>query len=298
MRDCLISTTHIVSYGITQARETLYDSRDRQIVMKSPKHSHCVIALLSVALIAGVSCRRQDSAHKKAPELILYCGAGIRPAAEKLIRAFEAEHDVRIAATYAGSGRLLGQLAASRTGDLFMPGSAFYVDKAIDDSMAEADTRRTAAYFIPTIFVGKGNPLGVEGLSDFATMDMRVGLGDERAVAIGKQSVRLFDKNGIPLEAVRERTVFKSGTVNELGVAIEMENVDAVIVWDANARQFAHAGDAIPIPTDQNIITTIPIVQLTFSQYSEDARAFIGFVVSEPGRRILEAEGYTVRMEK
>jgi len=254
--------------------------------------------MLGMALIVGVSCRRDDSERTKVPELILYCGAGIRPAAEKIICAFEDEHDVEIAATYAGSGRLLGQLTASRTGDLFMPGSALYVDKAIDDALAVATTRRTVAYFIPTIFVCKGNPLGVTGLPDFANRPMRVGLGDERSVAIGKQSVKIFKKNGIPLRAVQERTVFKSGTVNELAVAIEMKNVDAVIVWDANARQFAHAGDAIPIPNDQNVISTIPIVQLASSRYSDEARVFIEFIVSEAGRRILEDEGYTVSMEK
>ena len=259
------------------------------------RYSHLLIAMLGMVIVAGVACRR---GQRKPPELILYCGAGIRPAAEKLIHAFEAEQNVKIAATYAGSGRLLGQLTASRTGDLFMPGSSFYVDKAIEDALAEASTRRSVAYFVPTIFVCKGNPLGVTGLSDFATRSMRVGLGDERAVAVGKQAVRLFEKNAIPLESVQAHTVFKSGTVNELGLAIEMGTVDAVIVWDANARQFAQSGDAIAIPDEQNVITTIPIVQLTFTRHRKQARAFIAFVVSESGRRILEAEGYTVNMEK
>lgn len=248
-------------------------------------------------LVACASCRRGDSRQTPAPELILYCGAGIRPAAEALITAFEAAHNIRIVATYAGSGRLLGQLTVSRSGDLFMPGSAYYVDQAIEEGLADASTRRTVAYFIPTLLVRKGNPLGITGLSDLASRNMRVGLGDERAVAIGKQSVKLFEKNGIPLAEVQARTVFKSGTVNELGLAIEMGHVDAVIVWDANARQFAHAGDAIAIPPDQNLISAIPIVQLAFSRHGEHARAFIEFAASESGRRILEGKGYTVSME-
>ena len=227
------------------------------------------------------------------PELILYCGAGVRPAAERLIAAFEKTQNVTVAATYAGSGRLLGQLATSRRGDLFMPGSAFYVERAVEEGLAVAESREDVAYFIPTLFVCKGNSLGVTSLKDFAEKEMRVGLGDERAVAIGRESIRIFEKNGIPLEEVAKRTVFKSGTVNELAVAVEMNNVDAVIIWDANARQFAHAGDTVAIPAEQNLITTIPVVRLVFSRYSKTAQEFIDFVVSEEGKRIMETEGYT-----
>jgi len=249
------------------------------------------LPVLLLMLLFG--CR--ESKQEGRPELILYCGAGVRPAAEKLIAAFEAKHNVTIAATYAGSGRLLGQLATSRRGDLFMPGSAFYVNKAIEDGLAAAESRQVAAYFIPVIFVRKGNPLGVTGLADFAEKDMRVGLGDERAVAIGRQAAKIFQKNGISLDAVKQRTVFTSGTVNELAVAIEMGNVDAVIVWDANARQFEKAGDAVAIPVEQNVITTIPIVRLAFSSHSAEAQSFICFCISLEGKAILESEGYTTK---
>ena len=63
------------------------------------------LAWLLVALlpfVAGCGGEREEI------ELTLYCGAGIRPAAEALIEAFEAEHDVAVNPTYAGSGRLLG----------------------------------------------------------------------------------------------------------------------------------------------------------------------------------------------
>ena len=49
--------------------------------MKILRHSLGAFALLGVILVACVSCRRGDSARDTAPELILYCGAGIRPLA-------------------------------------------------------------------------------------------------------------------------------------------------------------------------------------------------------------------------
>jgi len=255
-----------------------------------------VLALLLPGFCLS-SCSRapeEISANHGSTELLLYCGAGIRPAAKALIDEFEAAHDIKVSATYAGSGRLLGQLTTSRRGDLFMPGSAFYVNKAIEDGLADGVAKRKVALFIPTILVQKGNPLGVESLRNFADRQLRVGLGDERAVAVGKRSVKLFEKNGIPYDEVMKNVVYRSGTVNELGVAIEMRNIDAAIVWDANARQFADVGDAIEIPREENIVSTIPIAPLTFSRERAAALKFIDFVTSDKGKAILRKQGYMV----
>jgi molybdate transport system substrate-binding protein len=228
--------------------------------------------------------------------LMLHCGAGIRPAADALIEAFEAKHDVKVSATYDGSGRLLGQISAFHKGDLFMPGAELYVDKAIEKDLAVAETRRIVAHFVPVIFVRKGNPRGVASLRDLGKNGLRVGLGDERSCAVGKKTLKILEKNGIPYSDIEKNVVHKSATVNELGLLIQLGNADAVILWDANARHFADHGDVVPIPPDKNIPSTIPIVLLKSSEHPEEARAFIDFVTSEEGRKILTDRKYTVEI--
>ena len=253
-------------------------------------------ALLVTCVVAGASLGRgaESAAPARPPEILLYCGAGIRPAAEALIQAFETNRHVKVVVQYGGSGQLLGQLTASKQGDLFMPGEAFYVEKAVASGLAEPATRRDVACFVPVILVQKGNPLGVTGLRDFAEKNLRIGLGDERVVAVGRKSLDLFRTNGIPLDAVMSRVVLKSGTVSELGVAIDKRTIDAAIVWDATARQFSRSGDAVAIPPSQNLVTPIPVIRLKFCRQPAEAEAFIQFVASAEGRRILLAKGYTL----
>ncbi|MFC1498029.1 molybdate ABC transporter substrate-binding protein [Verrucomicrobiota bacterium] len=258
----------------------------------------CVFVVVLCFLSFGCGKNQKaDNAETAKTELLLYCGAGIRPAADALIEAFEQENDVKINATYAGSGRLLGQISSLQTGDLFMPGAELYVDKAIEKGLAVGETKRVAAYFVPVIFVEKENPKQIRSLLDLKKKGIRVGLGDERACAIGKQTLKLLEKNNISYSDIEKNVVYKSGTVNELGLAVQLKNVDAVVLWDANARHFMESGMVVPIPMEDNLPAVIPIVLLRSSRYSEEAIRFIDFVTSENGRAILTEKGYTVSFD-
>ncbi len=231
----------------------------------------------------------------KRTEILLYCGAGIRPAADALIRAFEdTRPDIRVNASYGGSGRQVGQIESVRKGDIFMPGADFYVDMVLERDLAFEDTKRTVAYFVPVIFVQKGNPRNIESLEDLGKEELRVGLGDERSCAVGKLILKILEKNSIPYSKVERNVIYKSGTVNELGVAVRLRNVDAAVLWDVNARHFAEHGDIIPIPFEKNILSTIPVVMLKSSEHPDEAQAFIDFAASEKGGEILREKGYTV----
>lgn len=256
--------------------------------------------LVWFAGVLGAGCSRPEGAGQRPSggrkEIILYAGAGLRPAVSPLIKAFEKETGIRVAANFDGSGRLLGQITAMRKGDLFMPGAELYVDIAAEKGLAEGETKRTVAYFVPVLFVQPGNPKNIRTVRDLTRNGLRLGFGDERSCAVGKKTLRILKKAGVALNDVQRNVVYNSGTVNELGVAIQMRNVDAVILWDANARQFAEYGTAIPIPPETNDISTVPIARLTSSRCPEEAQRFIEFVTSDEGKGILRENGYTVAL--
>ncbi len=250
-----------------------------------------IIIIVSILLI--VSCQHKN----KVVNVTLHCGAGLRIAADALIEEFEKNNDAKINANYAGSGRLLGQITAGNLGGLFMPGAEFYVDKAIEKGIAEKKSKQTVAYFVPVIFVQKGNPKNITNLNDFLRDDIRIGLGDDRVAAIGKRTLKIFEKNDIYYEKIIENIVVKTGTVNELGVAIETKTVDAVVLWDVTARQFANDGDIISIPSNQNLVSVVPIVLLKPTLEKELAKKFVEFCTSEKGKNILKENGYTSKLK-
>ena len=171
---------------------------------------------LLLGLAAGCSC--EDAGAGGELTLVLYAGAGLRPVVEPLAAAFTRRTGIGVAANYGGSGRLLGQISALRKGDLFMPGAEFYVDIAVEKGLAAGDSKRTVAYFVPVIFVEKGNPKAVKGLADLARPGLRLGFGDERACAVGRLIPELLRRNRIDPKAVEPNVVLRTPTVNELAM--------------------------------------------------------------------------------
>ena len=140
----------------------------------------------------------------------------------------------------------------------------------------------------------KGNPKGIKTLHDLIRPGLKLALGNAQAAAIGRKCVKIFKKNGIDLKAVQKNTVFSSATVNELGVQIKTGHADATIVWDAMAAYFSDSADAVPIPAEQNIISTVAVAVLKCAKNPDDAKRFAEFVASPKGKAIFKANHYTV----
>ena len=94
---------------------------------------------------------------------------------------------------------------------------------------------------------------------------------------------------------MEENIAFQSITVNELGLQIQAGALDAVVVWDAIAHYYREYGEEVPIPVDQNIISTVNMGVLRFTKNRQDAEAFLEFAASERGKGIFRKHNYRKR---
>lgn len=232
-------------------------------------------------------------AEEKRKELILFSGAGIRPLAEEFIREFERREQVKILATYGGSAHILGQISTTKRGDLFMPGEELYVDAAIERGLADNSTKQKVACFIPVILLRKGLSIPITNVRDLKKSGLRLGFGDERSCAVGQLTLLILKKNGVEMQEIAKSVVYKSATVEELGIAVKMGTIDATIVWDTTARYYTNDTTIVEIPLENNVLSVIPIVVLKFSQYPDIAKKFIEFVVSDTGKEIIKRTGWS-----
>lgn len=248
-----------------------------------------LVAVVVLALAAGVIYRVYPRPPKQAV-LRMYAGAGLRPATEKLIAAFEADTGIKVEADYGGSGLIISRAREDKTLDLFLPGEELYVDQ-LHQFNGRVARRAPIAWFVPTLIVARGNPLHVRGLADLARNDLRVGLGKPSACEIGRVSAAILSRAGVDLSARQPK---ESLTVNELGVWVKMKDVDVAIVWDAIAVGLGDDVEVIPIPPQQNMVSRVVLASLSTSMQPDAAAAFLKFVQGPRGRQILERAGYRV----
>jgi len=241
-------------------------------------------------LLFGCKADKPEESDSASKELLLYCGAGIRPPVQEIADAFERQHGVKVVTDYAGSEVLLSKIKLTRKGDLYMPGDKHYVEQAEQEGMILS--QQSVCYFVPTILVKKGNPKNIHGLRDLLADGLKLGIGDAKACAIGRKTKQIFAKNNIAWEDVEKNVAFQSLTVNELGMQIQAGSLDAVIVWDAIAHYYSEHGTEVPIPVEENVISTVNIGILNFTEGRSLAEEFVKFAASQSGQDIFKQHNY------
>lgn len=290
--------------AVTSATKKVYDIGRIKVTIASLKCSKQPEAAAKFAefVVANRSVFTGEFGFSPAPDslvtpkLSLHCGAGLRLAMEDAVKAFEKKTGAKIEASYQGSGTLITAIRLKQAGDLYMPGDVGYLDMLATDGSVEG--RRKIACFVPVIIVGKGNPKNIAALTDLIKPGVRLGLGNPKACQVGRLCEQLWAKNNIDPAAVKARTVYSSMTVNELGVKVQTNSVDAAIVWDAVAFNFSKDVDIVEIPLEQNILSHVSIGLLKYSQNKPLARQFMDWLAGPEGRSIFRRHRYTIEAPK
>lgn len=169
-----------------------------------------------------------------AAELHMYAGAGLRPPVEKVISQFERETGNTVTVEYGGSGQILTRFELTKQGDLFFPGSADYVEKL------QKEKQVTDSYpivrHIPVIAVRKDKADGINSIADLAASNLRIGMGDPKAIALGRSGEVLLDASGYG-DALREKVIVRAATIKHLSMYLLNGEVDAAVIGRADAMK-------------------------------------------------------------
>ena len=229
---------------------------------------------------------------KLAGTLFVYCAAGVKDPVLEIAKAFEKEAGVKVEFTFANSGQLLGQIETTRSGDVYIPGDVGFAAKAKEKNLL-AGNPVEFCHFVPAIYVRKGNPKNIKGVSDLERPGLKLALADVSS-AVGRIQADLFKKNGSNLEALKKNTVFSPALVTDVALAVKMGSVDAGIIWDALGTFAPDQAEIVRIPAEKNVTSTVGACALTVAKNPKAAVAFLRLLSSEKGRDILKGMGFTV----
>ncbi|MGC6377514.1 molybdate ABC transporter substrate-binding protein [Bisgaard Taxon 45] len=224
----------------------------------------------------------------QAANLYLYAGAGLKDPVEQIVKQFEKETGHKVTIEYAGSGQLLARYNTVKTGDLYLPGSSDYVEKL--EKNGEVKESAPLVRHIPVMAIRKEKSAGIDSFKALAESNLRLGIGDSKAMALGKGAEEMLALSGYQTQ-LHDKIVVKAATVKQLMLYLLNGDVDAAVVGRAGAWKVRDKLAILPNPvgTPEEKVT---IALLSSSKHPQEAKQLLDFFKSEQGVKYFVDEGF------
>ncbi|MFB7514748.1 molybdate ABC transporter substrate-binding protein [Streptomyces sp. NPDC056144] len=197
--------------------------------------------------------------------------------------AYEASHPgTKLTFSFAGSQELVAQVSQGSPADVLVTADT----KSMDKVKAETGTPAVIAKNRLVIATGEGNPFKIDALKDLADPKLKVVLAAPEVPA-GKYSKKILDAQKITVKPVSQEP-----NVRSVLSKVELGEADAGLVYRTDAESAEDKVDAVEIPDDQNAVAQYPAAALKGSKHAEAAAAFIAWLSSPEGQKILQDAGF------
>lgn len=236
-------------------------------------------ALPLVALAA--SCGGSGGGHAASTHATVLAAASLTDAFNAEKAAFEkARPGTQITLSFAGSQSLVAQIQQGAPADVFASADEHSMDAVRRETTAAP---RLFARNTLAIAVAPGNPKHIASLADLARPGITVVLAAP-AVPAGHYARAALQKAGV---TVAPKSLEEN--VRSVLTKVELGEADAGIVYVSDITAAGHRVSRVAIPPAVNQTARYPIAPL-----SRDAtgRAFVAFVLSPAGQRILSRFGF------
>jgi molybdate transport system substrate-binding protein len=215
--------------------------------------------------------------------LNIYAASSLTEAFDTIKTQFIKAHPgVSITITYGASSDLATQIDNGAPVDVFASAATSNMDSvksAIDPTNFVANTMEIA--------VPPSNPGKIASVNDLAKPGVKVAVCDP-AVPCGVVAQKVFLNAGITVKPAASEQDVKS-TLS----AVESGEVDAGVVYVTDVRAAGKDVKGIAIPAAQNATTEYPIAALKSAKNLPTAKAFVSYVLSTTGKKVLMADGFT-----
>lgn len=247
-----------------------------------------ILALGSVTLLFAQSNRKQK-------ELLVFAGAANTPPLTEAAKLYEKRYGVKVRLTFGGSGVVLSQMKLAQKGDVYVPGSDDYMEKAIKEGIIDPKSVRVVCWLVPVINVPKGNPKGIKSVKDLVKPGIRVGIAVPGSVCLGDVAKEILEKAGL-WEEIQPNIVMQAKDCADLAAQIKLGTVDAIIGWDVFAYWYPDTPmENIPFPSNILRVRHIPAGVSVFASDKKEAQRFVNFLASREGKMCYAKCGYSVK---
>jgi molybdate transport system substrate-binding protein len=257
-----------------------------------------LLAILAGVLVLG-ACggnddNKSDSASgttattnpKVTGDITVFAAASLTDAFGDMKVAFEkANPGTTVKFNFGGSSALREQILNGAPGDVFASANTSNMDQVVQGNKAKDP--QTFATNKLEIAVPPDNPGKVTGLDAFGMEPLKIGLCAEE-VPCGE-----FGREALKKAGVTPKPDTNEPDVRALLTKVQTGDLDAGLVYVTDVMAAGSGVKGVEVPADQNVTATYPIATLTAAGNTDTAQAWVDFVLSPDGQKILEKRGFT-----
>ena len=215
----------------------------------------------------------------------VFAAASLTESFTTLGRQFEAAHPgTTVKFNFGASSSLAENIDQGAPADVFASASPKNMQQVVD--AGGASDSKTFARNVMQIAVPPDNPAGVREVTDLARSNVKVALCQPQ-VPCGAVAQQVFENVNITVKPVTQ-----GADVKAVLTTVQLGEVDAGMVYRTDVRAAGTKVRGIEIPADQNASTSYPIAALTEAPNPAGAAAFVDYVLSPDGEKVLEQAGF------
>lgn len=239
-------------------------------------------------VVVGVGAPAQaEQIQTKRITITVSAAASLSKAYTELGKQFEkANPSIKVRFNFASTSSLVSQIQSGAPTDVFAAADLTSFDKLLASGNVVKSPKVFARNSMQLI-VKPSNPLGISSVADLAKASV-VSLC-AKTVPCGVYAATVLSRYGVMLpESKITRGVDATATLN----AVSTGDADAAIVYATDALLAKKQVAVIPIPVGKNVKAMYGIGVVRGSKNSKQADAFILFVLSPAGQKVLNAFGF------
>lgn len=215
----------------------------------------------------------------------MFAAASLTDAFEELGAAFEADQPTyEVVLNLAGSQTLARQIVDGAPADVFVAADDVAMATVVDAGRAAGDPREIATNHLQ-IAVERGNPLGIDDVTDLGRSDLVLVLPAEQVPA-GRYARRALDAAGV---SVRPSSLERD--VRATLAKVVLGEADAAVVYASDVASAGDAVEGVAMPPVDGLRIAYPAVVVADAPNPAGAEAFVTFLQGEDGQAILTDHG-------
>jgi molybdate transport system substrate-binding protein len=237
----------------------------------------------SSSAASGVSLK--SDASSVSGTITVFAAASLQGAFTTLAKQFEAAHPgTAVKFSFGASSSLADEITSGSPADVFASASPKNMDQVV--KAGDATNPVTFAKNVMEVAVPPSNPAHVTSVSSLANSSVKTALCQPQ-VPCGVTAQKVFSNAKISVKPVTLQPDVKSVLTQ-----VELDNVDAGMVYVTDVKAAGSKVKGIAIPASENASTAYPIATINSSKNKATAQAFAAYVASPAGQQVLAADGF------